>query len=272
MQRLCAEARRKGRSIGFVPTMGALHDGHRSLIRACRRENELCVISIFVNPLQFGPDEDFARYPRTQKKDVYLAKKEKVDIIFYPSAAKMYPTGFLTSIGVAKITEPLCGRFRPEHFRGVTTVVGKLLNIVRPQRLYLGQKDAQQCAVLRQMIRDLAYDVKIRVNPIVRETDGLALSSRNQYLTPHQRSEAVWLYRSLQDAQRQIRQGRCQANAIKKSIRRIIHEKTHGRIEYIACVNKQTLQDVTTIKKDTLIALAVHFGPTRLIDNVVCRK
>jgi len=272
MQTLSETARQKGRSIGFVPTMGALHDGHRALIKSCRRENKVCVISIFVNPLQFGPDEDFAHYPRPKKKDVLLAKKEKVDIIFYPSAKEMYPTGFLTSIDVATITEPLCGRSRLGHFRGVTTVVGKLLNAVSPHRLYLGQKDAQQCAVLRQMIKDLSYDVKVRNIPTVREPDGLALSSRNQYLTPEQRREAVWLYRSLKNAQAQFRKGQRLARKIKNQIRGTIQKNTSGRIDYIACVDKQTLRNVTRIQKGTLIALAVHIGRARLIDNIIIRS
>ncbi len=272
MQSLSDEARRQGRPIGFVPTMGALHDGHRALIRTCRRENKLCVTSIFVNPLQFGPDEDFARYPRPEKKDVLLAKKEKVDIIFYPSVKEMVPTGFLTTIDVTTITAGLCGRFRPGHFRGVTTVVGKLLNIVQPHRLYLGQKDAQQCAVIRQMIRDMAFPVHVRIIPTVRESDGLALSSRNKYLSREQRREAVWLYRSLQAARRYIGQGHRQSREVKRFMRRLLRENTKGRVEYIACVDPKTMQAVTHIQKGTLIAMAVQIGPARLIDNIIVRS
>ena len=189
--------KRSGRSIGFVPTMGALHEGHLSIMRRARRQNDIVVVSVFVNPKQFGLNEDFARYPRQEKKDHLLAKKEKVDIIFYPSIEEIYPTRYLTYINVEGISRILCGHDRPVHFKGVTTIVGKLLNLVRPDNLYLGQKDAQQVIVLRKMIVDLNFPVKVRVCPIVREPDGLALSSRNKYLTNQQRLESPGLIQAL---------------------------------------------------------------------------
>src|SRR3990167_4209879 len=197
IQQLIRKAKSAGKTIGFVPTMGALHDGHRSLLRRCHRENDLVVLSIFVNPKQFGPEEDFGKYPRREQADKKLAKKEKVDIMFVPTAEEMYPEGYLTYIEVERMTHVLCGKSRPGHFRGVTTVVGKLLNIVIPDVLYLGQKDAQQAAVVTRMVRDLNFPVLVKTCPTVREADGLAMSSRNQYLSTGQRKEAVVLYRSL---------------------------------------------------------------------------
>ena len=193
--------------IGFVPTMGALHRGHCSLIRHSRRENNITVVSIFVNPKQFGPKEDFDAYPRPEKSDISLAKKERVDIIFYPSEKKMYPTGFLTSVQVDTISRILCGKSRPGHFEGVATVVCKLLNIVAPDVLYLGQKDAQQAVVIKRMATDLNIPVAVRICPTIREKDGLALSSRNSYLSPHQRLEAPVLYRALRNAKQRALEG-----------------------------------------------------------------
>ncbi|HQP12075.1 MAG TPA: pantoate--beta-alanine ligase, partial [Candidatus Omnitrophota bacterium] len=207
IQELSQKFRREGKTIGFVPTMGYLHDGHRSLLKACRRHNDISILSIFVNPTQFGPQEDFQSYPRDKKKDVLLAKKENVDIIFYPSEKMMYPGRYLTYIHVEKITATLCGASRPGHFRGVATVVGKLLNIVQPHRIYLGQKDAQQCVVIRQMVKDLNFPVQVRVLPTFREKDGLALSSRNAYLTAEERQEAPALYQALKMAREEIRRG-----------------------------------------------------------------
>ncbi len=269
MHIVSAGARAKGRRIGFVPTMGALHAGHAALMKRCREENDLCVLSIFVNPLQFGPDEDFAAYPRDKKKDVLLAKKENVDIILYPSAEEMYPAGSLTTIDVREITEPLCGRARPGHFRGVATVVAKLLNIVTPHVLYLGQKDAQQCAVIRQMVRDLNFPVQVAVVPTVREADGLAMSSRNRYLSLDQRRQAAFLFRALTTAQARIRQGEHRAARIEQLIRGVIREHTSGRIDYIACVDADTLKPRRIVAKKTLIALAVRIGRARLIDNIL---
>lgn len=265
------KARRKNHSIGFVPTMGALHEGHLTLLRRARRKNKLVVMSIFVNPLQFGPKEDFRRYPRPKKKDIFLAKKENVDIIFYPSVKEMYDERFLTGIRVNEITQTLCGASRPGHFDGVATVVGKLLNIVTPDRLYLGQKDAQQCAVIRQMVRDLNFPVEVIVVPTVREKDGLAMSSRNQYLTAQHRREAPVLYQALTAARLQIRKGERRPEKILRTIRSKILEGSSGKIDYVACVDAKTLEPLGQIKGDVLIALAVWFGKARLIDNILVR-
>ena len=261
----------RNETIGFVPTMGALHEGHLSLIRKSRRENDAVIISIFVNPKQFGPKEDFRAYPRPEKKDILLAKEEKVDIIFYPSEKEMYPAGFLTSIDVGAITDFLCGASRPGHFRGVTTVVGKLLNIVAPDAMYLGQKDAQQAIVLRRMVADLDFPVTVKVCPTVREPDGLAMSSRNQYLTRHQRESATVLFQSLKDAQKRVLAGERNAAKIVRAVRATIAKHSPGKIDYIACVNANSLAPLKRLKGKIMIALAVKFGRTRLIDNIVFR-
>ncbi|MBI5415394.1 MAG: pantoate--beta-alanine ligase [Candidatus Omnitrophica bacterium] len=271
MQRLVSQAKRSGKRVGFVPTMGALHDGHRSLLRRCRRENDLAVLSIFVNPKQFGLREDFAKYPRREHDDKKLAKKEKVDIMFVPSVKEMYPEGYLTYIEVEKMTQFLCGRSRPGHFKGVTTVVGKLLNIVTPDVLYLGQKDAQQAAVLKRMARDLNFPVAVRVCPTVREADGLAMSSRNQYLPAGQRREAAVLYRALREARQGVAAGNRSSAGIAGGIRSRIGRESSGRIDYIECVDADTILPLKRIQGKTIIALAVWFGKTRLIDNIIVR-
>ena len=261
----------QNRSIGFVPTMGALHKGHLSLIRKSRRENAITVVSIFVNRKQFGPREDFSSYPRSEKSDILLAKKEKVDIIFYPSEKEMYPTGFLTNIGVDRVTDILCGSTRPGHFQGVTTVVGKLLNIVTPNVLYLGQKDAQQAAVITRMITDLNIPVSVKVCPIVREADGLALSSRNRYLTSRQHNEASVIYQSLKQAKKKILTGERSTIKIINLIRKQIKKHSSCAIDYIACVDADSLIPLKRVKGKIMIALAVKFGRTRLIDNIIFR-
>lgn len=261
-------ARRRPRTIGFVPTMGALHDGHLALVRRSRRENDLTVVSVFVNPTQFGPREDFRSYPRTFKKDVLLAKKEKVDIIFHPSIKEIYPRGYLTDIEVREISDRLCGRSRPGHFRGVATVVGKLLNIVDPDILYLGQKDAQQCVVLRHMVRDLDFPVKVTTVPTVREPGGLAMSSRNQYLSAVQRREAVVLYQALRTARKRIVAGERTAAPVLREMRRYIRKNSSGIIDYLVCVDGQTLRPLRVLRGEVLLALAVYFGKARLIDNI----
>lgn len=262
--------RRKKESIGFVPTMGALHEGHLSLIRRSRRENSRTVISIFVNPIQFdAKKEDFSSYPRPKKKDILLAKEENVDIIFLPTDRKMYPKGFSSYISTTGLTETLCGKSRPGHFRGVTTVVGKLLNIVQPTRIYLGQKDAQQAVVIARMVEDLNFPVKVVICPTVREVDGLAMSSRNAYLSLQQRREAPFLYKSLQDARGRIRAGERRAEIIKRHIRRTLTAHTGGVIDYVECVDFKSLQPVKHLSGKVLIAIAVKFAKARLIDNVI---
>lgn len=269
VQQLICRAKLKKKRIGFVPTMGYLHEGHAALLKKCRQENDLSILSIFVNPKQFAPGEDLSRYPRDNKKDELLAKRTKVDIIFRPSEKEMYPTDYLTTVDVAKMTEGLCGRFRPGHFTGVTTVVAKLLNIVSPDVLYLGQKDAQQAAVIQRMILDLNFPVKVKVLPTVREKDGLALSSRNVYLTPEERSEAPILFKSLRKAKEQILAEERKAADIIAIMTNMITEQSSARIEYIECVDQQTLQPVQILKGNILIALAVYFGKARLIDNIM---
>ena len=269
IQQFIKKAKLAGKAVGFVPTMGALHDGHRSLLRRCRRENDIVVLSIFVNPKQFGPKEDFTKYPRRERADKKLAKEEKVDIMFVPSAKEMYPEGYLTYIEVEKMTQALCGKSRPGHFKGVTTVVGKLLNIVMPDILYLGQKDAQQAAVLTRMVRDLNFPVLVKTCPTVREADGLAMSSRNQYLSTGQRKEAAVLYRSLKEARQSVVVGNRLARAIVGKIRSRIARESSGRIDYLECVDADTFMPLKRIQGKTIIALAVWFGKTRLIDNTI---
>jgi pantoate--beta-alanine ligase len=272
LRRLLDPARKEGKSIGFVPTMGYLHEGHASLLRGCRKENDISVLSIFVNPKQFGPKEDFAKYPRDQKKDEKLAKRENVDIIFYPSVDEVYPTGYLTYVEVESLSGVLCGESRPGHFRGVATVVAKLLNMVGPDVMYLGQKDAQQALIIRKMAEDLNFPAHIKVMPTVREHDGLAMSSRNVYLTPEERSEAVVLYRSLQEAKNKILSGQRDAVKIVEEMTALIQDKSRGKIDYIECVDANNLKSIEKISGPVLIALAVYFGKARLIDNVIVDK
>jgi len=260
---------KKGRSIGFVPTMGALHEGHASLIRKCRRENDIVVLSIFVNPKQFEINEDFDVYPRPAKKDKLLAKNEKVDIIFYPSVEEMYPRSYLTYVYVKQLTEGLCGRSRPGHFEGVTTVVTKLLNIIQPHVMYLGQKDAQQAVVIKKMASDLNIPIKIKILPTIRAKDGLALSSRNTYLSVDQRRQAPVIYRSLKRAKKDILEGEQKTLKVVNGIRAEILRSSSGQIDYVECVDADHLTPKKRLQGRILIAAAVKFGKTRLIDNIV---
>lgn len=269
IQQFIKRAKLAGKTVGFVPTLGALHDGHRSLLRRCRRENDIAALSIFVNPGQFGPGEDFKKYPRRERADKKLAKKEKVDIIFIPTEKEMYPEGYLTYIEVERMTQGLCGISRPGHFKGVTTVVGKLLNIIMPDVLYLGQKDAQQVAVVTRMARDLNFPVLVKTCPTVREADGLAMSSRNQSLSAGQRKEAAVLYRSLKEARQGVAAGNRLATVIVGKIRSRIARESSGRIDYIECVDADTFTPLKRIQGKAIVALAVWFGKTRLIDNII---
>ncbi len=266
---IITNAKLQKRSIGFVPTMGALHEGHLSLFRRCREENDCVVVSIFVNPLQFAPMEDFASYPREQKRDIFLTKKENIDIVFHPSVKEIYPKSFLTNVRVEKITETLCGKFRPGHFQGVATVVAKLLNIVTPDILYLGQKDAQQCVVIQQMVHDLDFPVKVKVLPTIRERDGLAMSSRNKYLTERQRRQAPIIYKSLCLAEEKILAGERRPSYITAMMQKTIEDNSSAKIDYIDCVDAKTLEPLKTLKGKVLIALAAWFGGARLIDNIM---
>lgn len=258
------------RPVGFVPTMGFLHEGHLSLVRACRKENELAVVSIYVNPAQFGPAEDLQRYPRDPEHDSALLKKEGVDILFMPGDTEMYAPPFRTWVDVRELDSKLCGRSRPGHFRGVATVVLKLFNLVRPQRAYFGQKDAQQALVLRQMVRDLGLPVQLRVLPIVRDADGLALSSRNVYLSSAERRAALALPRGLELAKAMIREGEARSLALRKAIEATIAAEPLLALDYVAVVRLQDLEEAPRIEAgNTLIAAAVRVGKTRLIDNLL---
>ncbi len=269
LRQIINEARRKGQKIGFVPTMGYFHEGHLSLMRCARKECGICVVSVYVNPKQFAPQEDFSRYPRDFKRDITMAKKENVDILFIPSDNVVYPNCYLTYIDVEKISNTLCGKVRPGHFKGVATVVAKLLNMVRPDVVYLGQKDAQQVAVLSKMIADLNFPVNVRVVPTAREKDGLARASRNVFLTPQERSQAPVLYRALKGAVMRIAAGERSASKITGMIHKIITQHSNGKIQYVACVDADTLEPLKILKGKVLIALSVFFGKTRLIDNVI---
>ncbi len=271
MHELVSLAKRQGKTIGFVPTMGYLHAGHAALLRQCRKENDLCVLSIFVNPKQFGPTEDFRRYPRDKKHDEMLAKKEKVDIIFYPSVDAIYPTGYLTYVRVVDLDKHLCGPRRKGHFEGVATIVTKLINIVQPNVLYLGQKDAQQTVILTRLAKDLDWPLSVRAVPTVREHDGLAMSSRNSYLSVSERQQASSLYQALSYARKSIRLGERKTEKIIRGMKKIILENSLARVDYIECVDAKTLIPLKTIEGHAIIALAVFFGKTRLIDNIQVR-
>jgi len=263
------QARAAGRTVGFVPTMGALHVGHVSLIQAAAERCDFVVASIFVNPTQFGPGEDFEKYPRPIEKDLAICKENGVDAVFAPSRAEMYPRRNLTWVTVEKVSEPLCGRFRPGHFRGVATVCAKLFNIVGADLAFFGQKDAQQVAVIQRMVADLNMPLEIVVCPTVREPDGLAMSSRNQYLSPQERKEATVIYRSLQRSAELIREGETDAARITGQMCGILRLVPDLRIEYVSIVDAESLEDLGQIKGKVLVAVAGRLGSTRLIDNIV---
>ena len=258
-----------GRTIGFVPTMGYLHEGHLSLVRASKAATDTTVVSIFVNPAQFGPREDYARYPRDFERDSAFLIGEGTDILFSPEAAEMYPPDFRTFVEVKGLQDKLCGRTRPGHFRGVCTVVLKLFEIIRPDKAYFGQKDAQQALILKKMAADFNLDVELDVRPIVREPDGLAMSSRNQYLSPGDRRAAVVLSRSLEAAAVAIRGGERRPDVVIGLIRGLLGREPAARIEYVEIVEARLLEAAPDAGPGRLIALAVYFGNTRLIDNLI---
>ncbi len=264
-----ATARRAGRTIGCVPTMGALHAGHLSLVEAARRDGTFVVVTIFVNPTQFGPHEDYARYPRDEAGDLRQCERAGANLVFLPSVEEMYPPGTVTTVHVARLTATLCGPCRPGHFDGVATVVTKLLNIVQPDRAYFGRKDYQQLAVIRQMVRDLNTPVEIIGCPTVREPDGLAMSSRNAYLTPDERQRALALSRALIAAREAIVGGERDPAAVEATMRAVVEAARPTGIDYVSVVDPVTLQPIERIAGPVLAALAVWFGRTRLIDNVV---
>lgn len=263
-----AHARQRGQSIGLVPTMGALHEGHASLIRAARAQTGFVVVSIFVNPTQFGPKEDFSRYPRRLEKDLQLCRHEEVDAVFSPGAETMYPQGFSTYVEVTGLQDVLCGALRPGHFRGVATVVLKLFTIVQPDIAYFGQKDFQQVRIIEQLIRDLNVPVRLQRCPTVRESDGLALSSRNQYLDPEQRRQAVVLFQALEEARQNIEGGERDGDVIRRRLAARIGTAPDARIDYADVADAECLQSIKTVVRDVVVALAVKFGDTRLIDNI----
>ena len=269
MTALSKEAHRAGKRVGLVPTMGALHEGHLSLVRTARTQSDIVVVSIFVNPTQFGPKEDFSKYPRTLDKDSELLQAEKVDYVFNPTVDEMYPPGSSTWVIVEGLSEKLDGRSRPGHFRGVTTVVSKLFNIVQPDLAFFGQKDAAQSAIIRKMVRELDSDLHVVVCPIVREKDGLAMSSRNVYLNPEQRKQATALYRSLTRAQTLADQGEASSSKLIAAGKQVIAEEPKVRLDYFEIVSWETLDPVPDVSKGALVAVAAYVGETRLIDNVL---
>src|ERR1700678_974117 len=268
MQADCRELRMKGSVLGFVPTMGALHEGHLSLVRRARGEGDAVAASIFVTPLQFEPGEDFARYPRTFEEDCRLLEAEGVAILFAPEEAEMYPPGAVTTVAVSEIGDRLDGSSRPGHFTGVATVVAKLFHIVGPSRAYFGQKDAAQLAVLRRMVRDLNFDVEVVGCAIVRDADGLALSSRNKYLTSKERIQALALHGTLLRIEGMIAEGERQSDVLIREGTKVLQAETGVRLDYLAMVDANTLLPVASVEVGTLGVVAAYVGSTRLIDNL----
>jgi pantoate--beta-alanine ligase len=263
--------RRAARRIVLVPTMGALHEGHLNLVREGKKRGERTVASLFVNPAQFGPNEDLAAYPRDFARDREMLEKEKVDILFHPSVMEMYPGGYQTYIDLEKLGPLLCGEFRPGHFRGVATVVAKLFNIVRPHAAIFGEKDYQQLQLIRRMAKDLNFDVDVVGYPTVREKDGLAMSSRNVYLSREERAAALSLSRSLKQAESLVRQGERESKRIVAAVRAEIEEEPLARIEYARVCDTETLEEVATVEGAAVLALAVRVGKARLIDNTTLK-
>lgn len=268
-QAVCRQARRDGKRIGLVPTMGALHEGHISLVKAARAQTDFVIASIFVNPLQFGPNEDLAKYPRTFERDCQMLEAEGVAAVFAPTPDEMYPKDAATFVEVEGLPQKLEGRTRPTHFRGVTTVVNKLFNIVQPDRAFFGQKDAQQVVIIQKMVRDLNMDLDIIVCPIVRERDGLAMSSRNRYLNDEQRRQALVLYRALMRIQTEADRGENSATKLLGAGKSVVTEEPQVRLDYLEIVDRESLDPITDISRGALVAIAAFVGPTRLIDNVV---
>ncbi len=272
MQKKADQLRVKGKKIGFVPTMGFFHEGHLELMRVARKNADVVVVSIFVNPIQFGPSEDYSRYPRDIERDKKKAQEVGVDILFIPSVEEMYPEGFQTKVRVEKLTQHLCGLFRPGHFDGVTTVVTKLFNIVKPHIAVFGEKDYQQLLVIKRMVKDLNMDIHIIGVPTVREADGLAMSSRNTYLTPEERKSALCLKKSIDLAKEMVEKGETDASVIKKKVEELISSYPFTKIQYVSICDPETLEEVSQIKDRALIAMAVFVGNARLIDNAILEK
>jgi len=285
MRPVCRAANREDRRLGFVPTMGALHEGHLSLVRAAKTQADVVAVSIFVNPSQFGPNEDFSKYPRMFERDCDLLKKEGVDLLFAPSVEEMYPGGIVTWVTVEGLSDKLCGGSRPGHFRGVTTVLAKLFNIVEPDLAFFGQKDAAQVAIIRRMVRDLHFPVQIVGCPIVRESDGLAMSSRNAYLDPQQRRSALALHRALLEIERAFGRGEQDPETLISAAKQVILQESAVRLDYLEIVDPDSLEPISQTawgqppsavrpsaarpSRSALVAIAAFVGTTRLIDNVV---
>lgn len=263
------EWRKEGLTVGLVPTMGYLHEGHKSLIDKAVAENDRVVVSVFVNPIQFGPSEDLASYPRDLERDAELCEKAGANVIFHPEDSEMYFDDFCTYVDMDDLTKGLCGKTRPTHFRGVCTVVSKLFHIVAPDRAYFGQKDAQQLAVIRRMVRDLNFDLEIVGCPIVREEDGLAKSSRNTYLNAEERKAAVVLHKGLTEGEKLLQAGEKDAAKVIAAVREVIEKEPLAKIDYVELVDWNTLKPVNTVEDTVLMAVAVYIGKTRLIDNVI---
>lgn len=268
-RKIIKEWKKQGLSIGLVPTMGYLHEGHESLIRQAKKDNDRVIVSIFVNPTQFAPNEDLATYPRNMEKDKEICKEAGASLIFNPNVIEMYPSNFYTYIEVNSLTKNLCGKSRPTHFRGVCTVVNKLFNITSPDKAYFGEKDAQQLAIVKNMVKDLNMNIEIIGCPIIREEDGLAKSSRNTYLNPEERKAALVLNESLSIAKGLIEQGERNSKVILDSIINKLNTEHLAKIDYVNIVDKYTLEDVDKIEESVLVAMAVFIGKTRLIDNFV---
>ena len=258
--------------IGFVPTMGSFHEGHLSLMRTARKQTDVVITSVFVNKMQFGPKEDYEAYPRDLEKDENLAKGSGTDVMFCPTTEDMYPSGFSTHVDVESLTDELCGKSRPGHFRGVTTVVAKLFEIIKPDIAYFGEKDAQQAFVIQKMVDDLDMDVTLKIMPTVREEDGLAMSSRNAFLSDAERKEAPMLYKSLKLAEDMINSGEKDSKKIIKEIKNFIQENTSSKVDYVSTVDTSSLKSISKINGKVLIALAVFFKKTRLIDNIIVER
>jgi pantoate--beta-alanine ligase len=272
MRAASRQARQSGKRLGFVPTMGALHEGHLSLVRAAHRATDVVVASIFVNPTQFGPNEDLAKYPRSFERDCELLEKEGVEWLFAPSVQEMYPSGAVTWVLVEELSNKLDGRSRPGHFRGVSTVVSKLFHIVQPNIAFFGQKDAAQAAIIRRMVLDLNLPVEVAVCPIVREPDGLAMSSRNAYLDSQQRQKALVLHRSLMRVQELLERGEISAHILASEGRNEFNADPSVRLDYFEIVNPDTLDPIEDISNGALIAVAAYIGSTRLIDNTLVKR
>lgn len=272
MKKVSQALRDEGKKIAFVPTMGCLHEGHLSLMKKGREVGDVLVVSIFVNPIQFGQGEDFEKYPRDIEKDRELCEAEGADILFVPKTEEMYPDEYQTAVEVLWVTKNLCGKFRPGHFRGVATVVTKLFNIVRPQYAIFGEKDYQQLVAIRRLVKDLDLDVDVLGMPIVREPDGLAMSSRNAYLSKEERKAALSIYRALQSAKGLYDNGERTNRVLLKEVKRIIELEPMIKPEYAKVVDAQTMEDIDSAGKEALLAIAARVGDTRLIDNVILRK